>query len=58
MTARRRSDAEPTTPDLHDQWAAGRLEAATEELVDLVGAFFTAPESNPSDPDTPPAVTL
>ncbi|MEU3399485.1 hypothetical protein [Streptomyces filamentosus] len=56
MTARRRSDAEPTTPDLHEQWTASRLEAATEELVDLVGAFFIETE-NPTESDVPPAVT-
>lgn len=56
MTARRCSDAEPTTPDLHEQWAASRLDGAVEELVDLVGAYFTTAETT-SDSDAPPAVT-
>ncbi|MFG2113278.1 hypothetical protein ACGFRB_11690 [Streptomyces sp. NPDC048718] len=33
----------PVTPDLYDQWAASRLEALQEGLVDLVGALL-APE--------------
>ncbi|MFI8769425.1 hypothetical protein ACIGN6_31600 [Streptomyces sp. NPDC053792] len=56
MTAPRRDSAEPTTPDLHDQWAADRLDLAEEVLVDLVGAFFAAAEG-PDGPDVPPAVT-
>ncbi|MFF0754608.1 hypothetical protein [Streptomyces sp. NPDC004267] len=56
MTAPRRERAEPATPDLHDQWAASRLDDALEDLADLVGAFFTATEG-PHSPDDPPAVS-
>ncbi|MDV5143279.1 hypothetical protein R1T08_02870 [Streptomyces sp. SBC-4] len=56
MTAPRREPAEPTTPHLHDQWAASRLDDALEDLADLVGAFLTTAES-PDDPDVPPTVT-
>lgn len=57
MTAPRHDAAEPTTPDLHDQWAADRLDAAAEDLADLVGAFFTVTESLDGS-DVPPEVTL
>ncbi|MEU7022424.1 hypothetical protein ABZ990_17425 [Streptomyces sp. NPDC046203] len=45
MTAPRREldePAGPATPDLYDQWAAARLEALQEGLVDLVGALLVA----------------
>lgn len=52
MTAPRREPAEPTTPDLHEQWAASGLDSSLEELSDLLGVFFTIAE----DPDSSPAV--
>ena len=52
MTAPRREPAEPTTPDLHDQWAASRLDSSLE---DLVGALFTTTEG-PDRTDDPTAV--
>ncbi|MET9956023.1 hypothetical protein ABZ135_31385 [Streptomyces sp. NPDC006339] len=55
MTARRRENAEPVTPDLHDQWAAARLDSSLEELADLIGAIFTVEDDAPR-PDAPPAV--
>lgn len=55
MTVPRREPAEPATPDLHEQWAASQLDAALENLADLVGAFFTIEDSE--DPDSPSAVS-
>ncbi|MGW6388935.1 hypothetical protein ACWFR1_00220 [Streptomyces sp. NPDC055103] len=55
MTAPRREPAEPTTPDLHDQWAAARLDSSLEELTDLFGAYFTI--EPPESPNSGPAVT-
>ncbi|MFD0367671.1 hypothetical protein [Streptomyces sp. NPDC127114] len=55
MTAPRREPVEATAQDLHDQWAASRLDDALENLADLVGAFFTLEDSD--GPDDPPAVS-
>ncbi|MFI8515398.1 hypothetical protein ACIGHB_30145 [Streptomyces sp. NPDC085460] len=56
MTVPRRERAEPATPDLHDQWAASRLDDVLEDLADLVGAFFTTTEGSESR-DDPSAVS-
>ncbi|MFE5302147.1 hypothetical protein [Streptomyces sp. NPDC056632] len=60
MTDPRREPAGPATPNLHDQWAASRLEDALENLADLVGAFFTVEDEDEDgdshDPDSPQAV--
>ncbi|MEU7031485.1 hypothetical protein AB0A60_32915 [Streptomyces sp. NPDC046275] len=55
MTAPRREPTEPTTPDLHDQWAADQLDSSLEQLSDLLGAFFTV--EAPDSADDPPAVS-
>ncbi|MFJ3097937.1 hypothetical protein [Streptomyces hydrogenans] len=55
MTAPRREPTEPATPDLHDQWAAARLDSSLEELTDLFGAYFTT--GHPEPPNHGPAVT-
>ncbi|WP_329453595.1 hypothetical protein OG894_44525 (plasmid) [Streptomyces sp. NBC_01724] len=49
MTGRHETD-EPTTPDLHQQWAQQGLDGALEEISDLVGAYVTIADHGAPSP--------
>ncbi|MFE4590222.1 hypothetical protein [Streptomyces laurentii] len=48
MTTPRHEPDEPATPDLHDQWAASRLDALQAGLADLLDALLVTEEGAPA----------
>jgi hypothetical protein len=53
VTTARHDPDEPATRDLHDQWAAARLDALQEGFVDLVGVFLVIEDGAQDAPAAP-----